>query len=588
MTDVGATERKCGAVYGGHAGVGRFWRQVLKAALCLAGAVLAGACDVPPQRSDRPLPAPPSRLPLPLLPAQGGLAIVDALPASGAMIDPADDDVAIAHLAPLGLDYSYGGDCSANGVALRRRSEGLSNEAAQELVEHRLRCNLRPLERFRVVVRGRADDEEHVAEHGFATRAADGRRELTVLDWQRTTLRDVNRLFDRYVEDVLLETVESSFLRRQLENAVQEIARRTWAELTGAHAGYDVLAQRVSYSSRNPFGEPDATLTGLVAHPDVASPSFSRRSRVIVLSHATGSTPSDLDGSDTWFILANVLAGRGYLVIAPDNWGRGENRQGPETYLLANRVANNTIDMVRAVLQSEDYNAFHDAGADADIAIIGYSQGGHSAFAAWLAAASGSTDDLNVRELYSGGAPHNLYQTVLGALQAIGDQCDGSPWCRDAEADVVLPYVGRRIMESFLAYTNIGLTESDVLSPDGRSIAPNFIRGMLGRDARYDAAKALLQLNSFTNLTNVDAALSSRTHIQLFHSEYDRLVPQQNTVELAAALEGALDVTFHEDECGSGEYEALANLVDTVGVVHAVCALEMLDEALQDLLEIER
>ena len=568
-------------------GARRFGRRAGKAALCLAGAVLATACDLSSQPSDRPLPTPPSRLPPALPPSPGALAIVDALPASQALIDPAHDDVVIAHLAPANLIYTYAGGCSGSGAPLRRRVAGLSSATAQELVEHRLRCNLRPLESHRVAVRGRAGDEVRVAQHGFATRAAGGPAELTVLDWQRTTRHDVNGLFEGYVER-LLDALGSSLLTRLLEEAVEEIAGRAWGELSGAHATYDVLAQRVSYPSRNPYGEPDETLTGLVALPEVASPSFSRRGRVVVLSHATGSTPSGLDATDTWFILANMLAGRGYLVIAPDNWGRGQNRRGPETYLLANRVANNTIDMVRAVLRSEDYQAFHAAGTDADVALIGYSQGGHSAFATWLAAASGTVEGLNVRELYSGGAPYNLHQTVLGALESFAGQCDGNPWCRHVEADVVLQYVGARIMEGFLAYTASGLTVSDVLSPDGRSIAPEFLRGMIGRDGRHDAVKALLQINSFANLTNLSDAISSSTRIQLYHSEYDRLVPRQNTVELAAALDGAVDVTFHEDECGSSEYEALAGLVDTVGIVHAVCALEMLDEALQDLRDIER
>ena len=72
----------------------------------------------------------------------------------------------------------------------------------------------------------------------------------------------------------------------------------------------------------------------------------------------------------------------------------------------------------------------------------------------------------------------------------------------------------------------------------------------------------------------------SDTRILLYHSPFDRLVPQQNTMDLADALLSGFDATADFDACGSGTFEELGDLVDSAGVVHTVCAFEVLDRAL--------
>ena len=533
---------------------------------------------------ERPLPAPPWRpLALPETPAEA-LRLVDSVPASGATIAPGAAELTIAHLAPAGLAFAPVDACETPGLTLRRTVTGLST-AGQELIEHHLRCELAPQTAYRLEIDGEGDAGEFRAELPLATGAHPGPPGLVLQDSRRLPRADVNELFDSYVAAAIgqqLAALDEDIIA-VVEDAVQDLAERAWGELVNPNATHDVLTQRVSYSSRNPRGEPDAMLTGLIAMPEVGLGSFTPKSRVIVLSHATGSTPSRLVNSDSWFLLAAILAGRGHLVLAPDNWGRGGQRSGPETYLMGGRVANNTIDLLRAVLASDDYRQFMPSTAPLDITLIGYSQGGHSALAVWLALQAADAG-VAVRELYSGGAPHNLHRTVIGALEALAGRCDGNRWCRDVDGDAIRTYVIGRILPGFVAHANVGLTAGDVSVDD--AIAPEFLRGMLeATDHRFDAAKALLQLNSFTNLVDLAQALpDSDTRIHLYHSEFDRLVPERNTRELASLLKGGFNVTHHEDECGSTEYRLFARLVeDVVGAVHAVCGLEMLDEALKDL-----
>lgn len=563
----------------------RGWVALAAAPFLALAAACGDGVDVGSPAPDRPLPAPPWRpLALPETPAEA-LRLVDSVPAAGATIAPGAAELAIAHLAPAGLAFSPVDACEAPGLTLRRSVTGLSGTAEQVLVEHHLRCELAPHTAYRLDIEGEGDAGAFHVELPLATGAHPGPPGLVPLDRRRLPRAVVNELFDSYVAAAIgqqLEGLDEDIIAA-VEDAIQDLAERAWGELVNPNVAYDVLAQRVSYSSRDPSGEPDAMLTGLIAMPEVGMGSFTPKSRVIVLSHATGSTPSSLAYSDSWFLLAAILAGRGHLVLAPDNWGRGGQRSGPETYLMGGRVANNTIDLLRAVRESGDYRRFVPADAPLDVTLIGYSQGGHSALAVWLALQAVDAG-VSVRELYSGGAPHNLHRTVIGALEALAGRCDGNRWCRDVDGDAIRTYVIGRILPGFLAHANVGLTSAEVLVDD--AIVPEFLHGMLeATDRRFDAAKALLQLNSFTNLVDLPQVLpDSDTRIHLYHSEFDRLVPERNTRELASLLERGFNVTHHRDECGSTEYRLFARLVeDVVGAVHAVCGLEMLDEALKDL-----
>ena len=93
----------------------------------------------------------------------------------------------------------------------------------------------------------------------------------------------------------------------------------------------------------------------------------------------------------------------------------------------------------------------------------------------------------------------------------------------------------------------------------------------------------ILQLNSFTAISNADVLSASNAIVHLYHSDYDRLVPAANTDELAEILEPSVGVDYHQNHCNSEGYEAIFNLTDRVGVVHTLCGLSVLDDAMQDL-----
>ena len=511
------------------------------------------------------------------------VSLLDAVPASDAAVEPGSADLRMAHLGAPGSTFRYKGGCQPSGLVLRRSLVHLSTPRPVQAFDHHLHCQLDADSAHALTVEIEDGPDQYQAALAFTTTAPEEGPRLRVQQTQELSRDDVNRLFRRYVEDALVDDIESRLARRAAAELVDQLARRTWRDLRSPGAAHGVVAQRVSYVSRTPSGARSDALTGLVAMPNAPEQGFEPRDRVVILSHATGSTPSALRFADTWFVLAAMLAGRGFLVVAADNWGRGEGTSDqPETYLMGHRTAANSLDLVRAVLADAAYRRFQpvrEAGQRADAAIFGYSQGGHSAFALWLAAQTRGAP-INVRELHVGGAPFDLHRTLRGTLQAVAGRCDGNPWCRHVDESVV-PYATGRILPGFLAYANTGLTPEDAIDDD--ALRADFVAGMLGADARFDVLKALLQLNSFTNLVGLEDAIASDTAIHLYHSPYDRLVPRQNAVRVEQALAPHFDVAFHRGECASGVYEALFELTSRIGVLHAVCGMEVADEVLQAL-----
>ena len=377
------------------------------------GGGLNGNAVVPP-------PAPPTAVPL-----------SDAIPAAGTTVDPSTSGLNVIQIADADWRFDYTGECDPTGVAVRHALTDLSgSDDGREAVDHKLACPLRPGTAYGVRVDAAGGDGDRYRTGleftSDAERAAPG---VTVLDGTTLSRSEVDGLFRRYIVDGILDEIDIPIIGSLVALIVADIAEKAWTELGGTESTYGAVSEAVSYASRSPSGAM-ATLSGLVAMPAVGDePDYQPPGRIVVLMHGTGSTPSRLSPDDGWYVLANLLAGRGYLVIAPDNWGRGVSSapDRPETYLMANRTANSALDMIRAVSTDGRYEAFHEALENVPAAVVGYSQGAHSAIALWLASAAGGTREFVLREVYAGGGPHDLYATFRGALERLGDRCDGNP-----------------------------------------------------------------------------------------------------------------------------------------------------------------
>jgi len=510
------------------------------------------------------------------------VVLVDSIPGPGVTnVEPEQLTSSFAHLGHSDLSLELSSDCSDfAGTTIRRDLFDLSVADFDQLLDHKIKCSLEENTSYTITANGtRSNDAEFTSEL-FISTGVTNPSGLTVINEFNQPRDTVNDMFIGYIDGAFFEDLDlPSGIESLVRGLVLEIAEANWGNLVDPDSLYDVTSQQVSYLSRHPDGSPSAELTAAITFPVIASASdFVTRDRAIILTHATGSTPGDLDNTDAWYILANLFASRGYLVIAPDNYGRGGTGSSPETYLMANRTALNTLDLVNQVLED---TAYDDVYNGSDLAIIGYSQGGHSAVGLHLLLETQGPENLSIRETYSGGAPHNLYQTVRGVMQHLDGSCDDGAYCRYVDEDTTVPFATDRIFPGFLSYTNTGLLLEDVVT--GEEINPEFVTAFLANDPELDNFKAMLQLSSFAQIVSAgDNFSSSNALVHLYHSQFDRLVPFANTSELAAVLEPAVTVDFHENRCNSDGYEAIFNLTDKVGVLHTLCGLSVLDDALAD------
>ena len=547
------------------------------AALILSSCVTACGGGGGGGSTPAPEPAPSNPVPPPTT-----LVLLDSVPGPDVTnVEPEQLTSSFAHLGYSDLSLELSSDCSGfAGTTIRRDLFDLSVADFDRLLDHKIKCNLEEGSSYTITANGtRSNDEEFTSELVISTGVTNPSG-LTVINEFIQPRDTVNDMFLGYIDGAFFEDLDlPSGIEFLVRGLVLEIAEANWGNLVDPDSLYDVTSQQVSYLSRHPDGSPSAELTAAITFPVIASASdFVTRDRAIILTHATGSTPGDLDNTDAWYILANLFASRGYLVIAPDNYGRGGTGSSPETYLMANRTALNTLDLVNQVLED---TAYDDVYNGSDLAIIGYSQGGHSAVGLHLLLETQGPENLSIRETYAGGAPHNLYQTVRGVMQHLDGSCDDGAYCRYVDEDTTVPFATDRIFPGFLSYTNTGLLLEDVVT--GEEINPEFVTAFLANDPELDNFKAMLQLSSFAQIVSAgDNFSSSNALVHLYHSQFDRLVPFANTSELAAVLEPAVTVDFHENRCNSDGYEAIFNLTDKVGVLHTLCGLSVLDDALAD------
>ena len=510
------------------------------------------------------------------------LGLLDAVPGPTVTnLEPDQSTFSFSHLGHSDLTVKLSSDCSSfKGKTTRRNLLDLSSSDFDQIVDHKVNCNLDENTSFTVTANGtRSNDAKFIAELSLSA-GVTSPSVFSVTNEFNLPRGTVNTMFLGYIGGALFDDLSLPFGADSLiRDIVFNIAAKNWGNLAAPEALYDVTSQQVRYLSRHPDGSPSDALTAAITFPVIGSASgFVPRDRVVVLTHATGSTPGDLGNTDAWYILANLFASRGYLVIAPDNYGRGGTKTEPETYLMATRTALNTLDLVNSVLEDTAYDPVYNGS---DLAIIGYSQGGHSAIGLLLLLETQGPENLSVREVYSGGAPHNLYQTVLGVIQHLDGSCDDSAYCRYVDEDTTVPFATDRIFPGFLSYTDTGLSLNDAVT--GEKVNPEFVTAFLDNDPELDRFKAILQLSSFTQILSTEDSLEGSTAlVHLYHSEFDRLVPFANTSELAAILEPAVTDDFHESRCNSVNYEAIFALTDKVGVLHTLCGLSVLDDAFAD------
>ncbi|HAK51409.1 MAG TPA: hypothetical protein DCM54_05820 [Gammaproteobacteria bacterium] len=475
-------------------------------------------------------------------------------------------------------NYDLRSTCEATTFTVLRNVVDLANQSGDQLVNHKFTCpEASTAAGQEISVNTTIANESFEGSITFDT--VSDLPSLNVLQTREINTDDVDTMFSNYIAGALLDELDlPPLVEFVILTFIVDLVSSAWQNLASPNASSDVVAQQVEYSSVDPDGSATHNLSGLIAFPNTDD--FISREQIILLTHATGSTPSLLEDSDAWYILANLFAAHGYLVIAPDNLGRGSTDDAPETYLLANRTGTNAIDFVLRVLQDDTYTPFYN-DETITLNIIGYSQGGHSAVASWLELLR-HHPNLQASAVYLGGAPFDLYRTFRGVLQAVNEECNGDGYCSLVDPATHVPFATDRILPGMIEFTDVGVFLDDIV--DDEELDAGFVSGFLDASPDYDNLRSLLQLNSFTNIANAESVFNDPgTTLHLYHSEYDRLVPATNTDAFLEVLNGNVAIIHHSDECNSTSFRLIFEAIDKVGVVHTLCGLNMLDEVFAEL-----
>ncbi|GAB1269156.1 hypothetical protein NBRC116493_24090 [Aurantivibrio infirmus] len=518
------------------------------------------------------------------------LSLVDSLPQNNSVTKVVKPRFSLSHLAPEGLSYDYSTPCNlTNSRIIIRDTQDIDNAANNKLLDHLLSCSddlsLNSNQTLTLEETSMTTTTSREASISFASQASiTAANNLIIVNEEETlALNSIGNVTPLSLLDAVIDrTALSPLLEAILDNLLNNIANDELPNLFNPLSDFDVVTQTVLYESIDPLGNQTQTLSGLIAFPQTNGvANFTAKNEIILLNHSTDLTPSDKNVSGAWYNLAVVLASRGYLVIAPDNYGLGNTNTATETYLQAKQTGINSVDLVSAVIDSGNYtNVLSPAPGAKNVAIVGYSQGGHSAVAAWQEILHMRQGELNTTQLFTGAGPYNVYETVKGLINYVNGTCLLDDYCRYVNDDLVNAYAIERILPPLFDYTETGLNEVDVIN--GTQLTSNFASGFMANDSEYNQLKALLQLSSFTNISNSDVAFADPTlDVYFYHSDFDRLVAQANTSELTNELLGNVQsINDQSALCNSSNIQLLFANISEVGPIHGICGIIMIDDVL--------
>jgi secretory lipase len=294
----------------------------------------------------------------------------------------------------------------------------------------------------------------------------------------------------------------------------------------------------VTYRSTSATGQP-ITVSGTVIVP------LGANANTPVIGYAPGThglgdqcAPSrHLEaGDETEGLLIHQYATRGYAVAVTDYEGVGT--PGPHTYMAGRSEGQTTLDIVRAALRIPGTGL----SANAKVAIVGYSQGGHGA--GWAAQLAPSyAPELNIKA-YAVGAPPADLKVVADADDG-GDNA-GLVFAAGYGIDVTYPDLD---MTPFLndagraAVADLADDCTEELQSDkyaGHHLSDYLTVDLLNRPdwrAKLDAQKM--------------GGTAPRAPVLLYQSNGDEILPVQMSVDLDAAwCAGGANVTYWRTNTG--------------------------------------
>ncbi len=165
-----------------------------------------------------------------------------------------------------------------------------------------------------------------------------------------------------------------------VEATLQEDFSRTLLSfLLPVPATYGIRTYRITYETVDPFGQP-VIASGMLSVPYGEEANTTYAFPLTVYMHGTAGNPQAVPSrvGVGERVLVNVLATNGYITLAPDYLGLGDDASGIHPYVHAATQASAGRDMLLAV---KAWLAEQNIGFTNQLFLTGYSQGGHASMA---------------------------------------------------------------------------------------------------------------------------------------------------------------------------------------------------------------
>ena len=410
-------------------------------------------------------------------------------------------------------------------------------------------------------------------------------RTFTVDSSQHWTKDELQEFFKGLIGNILGGVSEiPPLLNEIILGVANQFAEKYLPALTTPQTDVPIVTDSITFASIDPAGVLSEQLSGLIAYPDISDiDNFTPKDSVVILYHATSSTPSlqDDDSDTTWFLAASLIAAKGYVVITPDNYGIGKSEALTESYLQAQHVATNGIDMLAAVQAAASLRSVLPSGdGPLKVDIVGYSSGAHSAVSTMMQLLLGHQDDFEVSDVYAGTGPYALYETSIGVLEKLIGSCSNAAYCEDVAADFSKGYLISKIGPGYLAYRDTGLEMTDVIIDD--IINPSFITGVVASESQYDAFKTNLQIDSFTNVLNYADIMNTAT-LALYHSTADMAIAAQNSRDMYDVVSEGVVTELKIDICSKPDLLRITDVINDPELIHILCGVTTLNDVISKL-----
>jgi len=243
------------------------------------------------------------------------------------------------------------------------------------------------------------------------------------------------------------------------------LGSRTKAQITSQFnlplIQYGAKFYRLQYTSTAINGTLD-TVSGLLAVPDNLNKVYPR----LVYQHGTSGSKLDVPsytattgGEGT---IGLLLAGLGYVTLAPDYLGLGVSK-GFHPYVHAASEASVAMDMLRAAGQYALQNGIH---TNEQLFITGYSQGGHAAMALHRAIEQDSTHEFTVTAAAPMSGPYSLSGVMRNLILT--------------DAVYYYPaYIPNTALSFQTVYGNLFTQPSDIFRPAYAGVITQFYNGQI-------------------------------------------------------------------------------------------------------------